>query len=168
MEASSIDSASPRNWLRLFALAGASFAMGTEAYVYVGHLSALSRDLGVGIAEAGLLAAAFAITYAISAPVLAATLARIDRRTMIVAGLFGIGLFNLAAAATPNFAILLCLRIACGLAAGLVGPSSSTVAAMLAPPDKRGRAMAVVLAGLTLAFVLGIPLGSVIGAIGGW
>jgi len=84
---------------------------------------------------------------------------------MIVGGLAGIGLLNLAAAATPSFAVLLLLRIACSLAAALVGPTSSTVAAMLAPPDKRGRAMAVVLAGLTLAFIVGIPLGS---AIGGW
>jgi len=82
---------------------------------------------------------------------------------MIVGGLAGIGLLNLAAAATPSFAVLLLLRIACSLAAALVGPTSSTVAAMLAPPDKRGRAMAVVLAGLTLAFIVGIPLGSAIG-----
>lgn len=153
---------------RLFVLAFTSFATGTEAYVYVGHLDALSRDLGIGIAQAGLLAASFAITYAVSAPVLAALLARVDRRTLIVTGLFGVGLFNLVAAATPNFAVLLALRIACGLAAGLVGPASSAVAAVLAPPERRGRALAVVLAGLTLAFILGIPLGSVVGAVGGW
>jgi MFS transporter, DHA1 family, inner membrane transport protein len=153
---------------QLFALAGASFAIGTEAYVYVGHLGALSRDLQVGIAQAGMLAAAFAVTYAVSAPISAALLARADRRTLIVVGLMGVGLLNLAAALTPNFAFLMIMRIGCGLAAGLVGPASSAVAATLAPPEQRGQAMAVVLAGLTLAFILGIPLGSVIGAIGGW
>lgn len=153
---------------RLATLAFAAFATGTESYVYAGHLGALAHELEIGLAEAGMLAASFALTYALSAPILASMLARIDRRTLIVAGLFGIGMFNLAAAASPNFAVLLALRVACGLAAGLVGPASSAVAATLAPPDRRGQAMAVVMAGLTLAFILGIPLGSVIGAAGGW
>lgn len=153
---------------RILVLAAASFAMGTEAYVYVGHLEPLSRDLGIGIAQAGMLAASFAITYAISAPLIASLTSRIDRRRLIVTGLGAIGILNLAAAFAPSFLALLSLRIACGLAAALVGPAASAAAAALAPPARRGRAMVVVLAGMTLAFILGIPLGSVVGAYAGW
>lgn len=153
---------------RVPVLALASFAMGTEAYVYVGHLGALSADLGVTIAEAGLLATVFALTYAVAAPILSSLVAALDRRTVIAWGLAAIGTLNALAALAPGFETLVALRFACGLAAALVGPAASAAAAALAPPMRRGRAMAVVLAGMTLAFILGIPLGSVVGAFGGW
>lgn len=159
---------SRRTKTQLVVLAFAGFAMGTEAYVYVGHLGALANELEIGIPEAGLLAASFAVTYALTAPILAALLARMDRRTMIVIGLAAIGAFDIAASLAPSFLLLVALRIPCGLASGLVGPPSSAMAAALAPPERRGRAMAVVLAGMTLAFILGIPAGSLVGAVGGW
>jgi DHA1 family inner membrane transport protein len=153
---------------RIPVLAAASFAMGTEAYVYAGHLGSLARDVGQPVAAAGQLATAFALTYALTAPVVAGLVARFDRRTMILAGLVLIGILNLAASAAPSMPVLLAIRVACGLAAGLVGPISSLAAAELASPAERGKAMAVVLAGMTLAFVLGIPVGSVIGDVAGW
>lgn len=153
---------------RVPVLALASFAMGTEAYVYVGHLGTLSADLGVTIAEAGLLATVFALTYAVAAPILSSLAAALGRRTVVVWGLAAIGALNALTALTPSFETLLALRFGCGLAAALVGPAASAAAAALAPPERRGRAMAVVLAGMTLAFILGIPLGSVVGAFDGW
>lgn len=153
---------------RIFVLALASFAMGTEAYVYAGHLEALAQELGRPIAAAGQLATAFALTYAITAPVVAGLVAHVGRRTVLVAGLVLIGGLNLAGAASPSLGALVVVRILCGLAAGLVGPISSIAAAELAPPERRGQAMAVVLGGMTLAFVLGIPTGSVIGDLAGW
>ncbi len=108
------------------------------------------------------------MTYALSAPFVAGIVARFDRRTILTLGLSLIGVINLLAAAAPSLGILIGLRIIAGLAAGLVGPISSVAAAELAPPEMRGKAMAIVLAGMTLAFVLGIPMGSVIGDLGGW
>jgi DHA1 family inner membrane transport protein len=87
---------------------------------------------------------------------------------VIVVGLLLLGGLNLVAAMSPTFSGLVAVRILCGLAAGLVGPISSVAAAELAPPERRGQAMAVVLGGMTLAFVLGIPSGSVIGDLAGW
>jgi DHA1 family inner membrane transport protein len=153
---------------RIPVLAAASFAMGTEAYVYAGHLESLARDVGQPVAAAGQLATAFALTYALTAPVVAGLVARFDRRTMILAGLVLIGALNLAASVASSMPVLLAIRIACGLAAGLVGPISSLAAAELAAPEERGKAMAVVLGGMTIAFVLGIPAGSVIGDLTGW
>lgn len=153
---------------RILVLALASFAMATETYVYAGHLASLAQDLEVSLGAAGQLATVFAVTYAISAPLLSSQLAGIDRRRVILLGLGAIAALNLLAAVMPSFSGLIVIRILCGLAAGVVGPAASAAAAALAPPERRGRAMAVVLAGVTLAFVLGIPLGSVAGAFGGW
>jgi MFS transporter, DHA1 family, inner membrane transport protein len=153
---------------RIAVLALASFAMGTEAFVYAGHLEALATDLGRSVAAAGQLATAFAATCALTAPLVAGAVAHLQRRAVLVAGLSLIGALNLLAALAPSLEILIALRIACGLSAGLVGPIASLAAAELAPPEQRGKAMGVVLAGMTLAFVLGIPLGSVIGDVAGW
>ncbi len=153
---------------RIYLLAAASFATGTEAYVYAGHLSDLAADLGSLVATAGQLATAFALTYALSAPIIAGLAGAYGRRRVMVTGLVLIGCLNLIAAFATSFAALIAIRFACGLAAGLVGPISTLAAAELAPPEQRGRAMAVVLAGITLAFVLGIPIGSVIGDFAGW
>ncbi len=152
----------------IFVLALASFATGTEAYVYAGHLEALAEDLDQPIAAAGQLATAFAFTYAITAPMIAGLVAHLGRRPVIVAGLALLGGLNLLAAVSPTFWGLIVLRILCGLAAGLVGPISSVAAAELAPPERRGQAMAIVFGGMTLAFVLGIPAGSAIGDLAGW
>ena len=153
---------------RILILALASFATGTEAYVYAGHLAPLAAELGVEVSTAGQLASAFAITYALAAPPIAGLLAAVERRRLILVGLVLIGALNLAATAVPSFGLLLAIRVLCGLAASLVGPTASAAAAALAGPEHRGRAMAAVLAGLTLSFVLGIPLGSVVGEWFGW
>lgn len=153
---------------RIVVLALANFAMGTEAYVYAGHLEALARDLATPIASAGQLAAAFALTAAISGPFVAAAVARFDRRAMITTGLMLIGGLNLVMAVLPTFEGLIVLRVLCGLAASLVGPISSVAVAELTTPENRGKAMALTLAGVTLAFVLGVPAGSVIGDYAGW
>lgn len=153
---------------RIFILAAASFATGTEAYVYAGHLATLAADLGKPVATAGQLASTFALTYALTAPFMAGFAGRFARRGVMVTGLVLIGLLNCLAALANSFEMLIAIRFACGLAAGLVGPITSLAAVELAPPEQRGRAMAVVLSGITLAFVLGIPTGSVIGDFAGW
>jgi len=164
----SIEIKSNRLPLPVVMLALATFALGTEAYVYAGHLGALAAELGVGVAAAGQLATAFALTYALAAPVVAGLLARFDRRSVLLGGLGALAALNLAAAFAPTLEVLIALRIACGVAAGAVGPIASAAAAEIAPPHLRGRAMAIVLAGMTAAFVLGIPMGSVVGEFAGW
>lgn len=153
---------------RIIVLALANFAMGTEAFVYAGHLDSLAKDLATPVAAAGQLAAAFALTAAFTGPVVAGMVARFDRRTMIVLGLGLISVFNLLMAITPAFEGLIGLRVLCGLAAGLVGPISAVAVAEITTPENRGKAMALTLAGVTLAFVLGVPVGSVIGDFAGW
>ena len=152
----------------IFLLTFASFATGTEAYVYTAHLQTLANDMGVSLVEAGQLASVFAITCAITAPIISNLTASVARKLTIALGLFFIGVLNIAAAYAASFEALVAIRIACGLAAGLVGPASSAFAAELAPPEKRAQAMALVLTGMTLAFILGIPTGSIVGDYFGW
>lgn len=151
---------------RIWLLTFAQFAAATGAYAFTGLLAPLAADLGVSLATAGQLAAAYALTYALAGPPAAALTARMDRRTLLVAGLVAVGLLNLATAAAPDFTTALALRVATGLAVTLVLPG--VAAAMLAPPEKRAQALALVLAGLTLAFSFGIPLGTAIGGVLGW
>jgi DHA1 family inner membrane transport protein len=151
---------------RIWLLAGAQFASATGAYAFTGLLAPLAADLGISLATAGQLAAAYAITYALAGAPAAALTARVDRRTLLVIGLALVGLLNLATAFAPDFTSALVLRVAAGAAVTLVLPG--VAASMIAPPQQRAKAMALVLSGLTVAFSFGIPLGTAIGGWFGW
>ncbi|WP_203074087.1 MFS transporter [Falsiroseomonas ponticola] len=151
---------------RIWLLTAAQFASATGAYAFTGLLANLAADLGVSLATAGQLAAAYALTYAITGAPVAALTARLDRRAMLVWGLGLVAVLNIATAFATDFTLALALRVAAGLAVTLVMPG--VAASMLVPPEQRGRAIAIVLSGLTLAFSLGIPLGTAIGGVVGW
>jgi DHA1 family inner membrane transport protein len=85
-----------------------------------------------------------------------------------VAALSALALVNAASAIAPSFAVLLALRLASGVATAFVGALATVSAAALVPPELRGRAFAVVMGGLTVAFVIGVPLGSAVGGSFGW
>lgn len=151
---------------RIWLLTAAQFASATGAYAFTGLLARLAADLGVTLATAGLLAAAYALTYAITGAPVAALTARLDRRAMLVWGLGLVAVLNIATAFATDFTTAIMLRVAAGLAVTLVMPG--VAASVLVPPEQRGRAIAIVLSGLTLAFSLGIPLGTAIGGFVGW
>ncbi|MBY0332486.1 MAG: MFS transporter [Acetobacteraceae bacterium] len=149
-------------------LAAASFATGTQTYVFAGLLGEMASELGVGIGAAGQLATAYAVTFALAAPLLGGLLAARERRGVLLAALLAVAGLNLAAALAMGFAALLGLRIAVGVAAAAVTPIASAAAIALVPPAQRGRALAMVSSGMVVAFILGIPLGSAIGGLFGW
>lgn len=149
-------------------LALATFAAATQTLVFVGVLADLAEALGVSVAVAGQLTSAFALTFAVSAPLTASLLAGTERRGLLVFGLLAVSVLNLGAAVAPSFEILLGLRVGAALAGTLVAPVALSAAAALAPPERRGAALATVLAGFTLAFTLGIPVGSALGGAFGW
>jgi DHA1 family inner membrane transport protein len=151
---------------RVWLLTAAQFASATGAYAFTGQLAGLATELGVSVATAGQLSAAYALTYAVAGTPAAALTARMDRRGLLVAGLALVGLLNLATAFVQDFAVALALRVLAGLAVTLVLPG--VAASMLVPAPQRAKAMALVLAGLTFAFSFGIPLGTAIGGALGW
>ena len=152
----------------LLALAAATFAIGTQTYVFAGLLADMARDFGVPLGAAGQVATAFSATFALAAPLAAGLAARRERRAVLSAALLATAVCNLLAALAPGFAALIGLRIAAALAAAFVTPIASATAVLLVPPERRGKALAVVMSGLTVAFTLGIPLGSAVGGWFGW
>jgi MFS transporter, DHA1 family, inner membrane transport protein len=149
-------------------LAGGTFALGTDAFVISGLLPEVGSGLGVGTAAAGLLITIFSATYALSAPVLAVLTGRIERRRLLLFALGSFVVANVLAALAPSYSIMIIARILAALAAAAFTPAANVVAAGIAKPEERGRALATVLGGLTLAGALGVPLGMLVGAVSNW
>jgi len=153
---------------RIAALTLVTFAFGSAAFIFAGILETMAADLGVSTAVAGQLQTAYVLTGALLGPVLAWRLGHLDRRLLVMVGLAGALVLHLACAGASSFAVLLPLRALAGLTGALAIPGATVSAAALAPPERRGSAMAMVSAGMTLAFVFGVPMGSVVGATFGW
>jgi predicted MFS family arabinose efflux permease len=153
---------------RIFVLTLVTFAFGSGAFIFAGMLETLAADLHVTTAVAGQLQTAFVLTSAVLGPVAAWMFGRVDRKFMVIAGLSLSLALHIACSLAPNFGSLLILRAFAGLAGAMSGPAASVAAASLAPPERRGSALAMVSGGMTLAFVVGIPIGSVIGNIFDW
>lgn len=154
--------------MSLFWLALTAFAIGTEAFVIAGLLPVIASDVHITLVATGQLVTAYAFTYAIGSPVFAVLFNNVDRKlTLILAlGLFIAG--NFAAATANGFAVLLISRMVMAIGAGLAMPTALAVAVAVASPERRGRAIAFVTSGLTVATVLGVPLGTMIGNGLGW
>jgi DHA1 family inner membrane transport protein len=152
----------------VFSLAVSTFAIGTTEFVIVGIIPSVASDLQVSVPSAGLLVSLYALTITISAPLLTALTGRIDRRKLVVwlMALFLVG--NLAAALAPGFLTLLAARIVTAAAHAVFFSVGATVASSLVPREKASGAVAVMFGGLTVAMVLGVPIGSWIGEAFSW
>lgn len=144
------------------------FAIGTDDLVIAGLLPDIARDLGVGLPAAGQLVTVFSLTYAVAAPPLAVATARLPRRALVLGGLGLFALANLVTALAPSYTVLLALRVLTALVAATVTPAAFSMAARLSPPERTGRAMGAVAAGLTAALFLGVPVGTLLGSAFGW
>ena len=147
---------------RVYLLSAGAFAVGTSAYVVSGMLSAVATELGVSVTAAGQLTTAFALAYALGAPLLAVLAGRWERRTLLVVALLAAGAGNALAALAPNYPLLLLARVVAAFGAAAFTPAATLVATQLSPPERRGRAVAAVFSGLTLALVVGVPAGSLL------
>ncbi|QIN84287.1 MFS transporter [Rubrobacter tropicus] len=154
--------------LRLLVLALGTFALGTGSFVFAGLLEGVARDLSVSVGAAGNLVTVFAVTYAVSSPVLVTLAGGVAPRRILVAAMAVFALANAAAVFAPTFGLLLACRVLAAFGAAVFTPTALAVAAGLAPPEGRGRAISFITGGLTVSFVLGIPLGSIIGTYAGW
>jgi len=149
-------------------LSWGTFALGTDAFVISGVLPQIEGDLGVGLGAAGRLVTVFSVTYALGAPVLAVLTARWSRRRVLLSAMTAFVAANVVSAAAPTFATLMCGRVLAAMTAALFTPAASATAATIVAPEERGRALASVLGGLTIANALGVPLGTWIGQDLGW
>ena len=153
---------------RLLVLALGMFALGTDSYVVAGVLPEISRAFGVSVGAAGQMTTVYSVTFALLAPVIAAIAASVPRKNMLLAGAAIFVISNLATAVAPTFGVALLTRAFAGLGAAMFSPTATGSAAMLVPAERRGFALSVVVAGLTLSTALGSPVGAVIGGLGDW
>ena len=144
-------------------LALATFAVGTDAFVIAGLLPAIAGDFEVSIPAAGQLVTVFALTLAVAAPVLSWLLSSLDRRKALQLALLVFIVGNVATALSPTYALALAARVFTALGAATITATASSAAVAIAPGERRGRAMAAVIGGLTLSTALGMPLGNLIG-----
>ncbi|UTP40310.1 MFS transporter [Phenylobacterium sp. LH3H17] len=128
----------------------------------------MAADLGVATGTVGQLQTVYVLTAALAGPPLAMMLGRRERKSILLLALAASIVFSLLCSFAANFSQLMGLRAVLGGVAALAGPGAATMAASLVPPEKRGSAMATVTGGMTIAFLLGIPMGSVVGSAFGW
>ncbi|WP_329124926.1 MFS transporter [Streptomyces sp. NBC_01353] len=148
---------------RLLPLALATFAVGTDGNVIAGLLPSIAADLEVSTPAAGQLVTAFALTLALSAPLMGALTSALDRRSALLIALTVFVIGNAVTALGTSYEVVMVSRIVTAVGAGIITAAASSTAAAIAPPERRGRALAFVLGGLTLATALGLPLGTLIG-----
>ncbi|MDX5629148.1 MULTISPECIES: MFS transporter [unclassified Brenneria] len=152
----------------IWALAVTAFAIGVAEFIVVGVLPAIARDFNVPLSTAGGLVGIYALALAVGTPVVVLTLARLPRKPVML-GLIAVFLAgNILSALAADYAMLLAGRILTAVAHGSFFAIGATVAARLAPAGQASRAIALMFAGLTLAMVIGVPLGSLIGNGIGW
>ncbi|WP_324197124.1 MFS transporter [Streptomyces sp. NRRL B-1677] len=153
---------------RLVILAMGTFVLGVDGFVLPGLLPEISSDLSVSTTTAGQLTTAFAIAYAIGSPVIATLTGRMDRRAVIGVGMVAFLIGMVLQAGGPTYEVVLVGRVVAALGAAAFQANAFAVAGVLAPPEKRSRAFAVIGAGSSLAAVLGVPFGLLIGQLWGW
>lgn len=153
--------------LPLLALAAASFGIGTTEFVIMGLLPDVARDLRVSIPAAGMLVSGYAIGVTVGAPLVAMATAAMPRKTALL-GLMAIFILgNLGCALAPSYALLMVARVVTAFSHGSFFGIGSVVAAELMP-RRRAQAIALMFTGLTLANVLGVPFGTILGQAAGW
>ncbi|MFJ7491089.1 Cmx/CmrA family chloramphenicol efflux MFS transporter [Streptomyces sp. NPDC097727] len=154
--------------LAVYILGLSVFALGTSEFMLSGLLPPIADDMNVSIPRAGLLISAFAIGMVIGAPLLAVATLRLPRRTTLIALISVFGLGQVAGALAPTYEVLFASRVVSAFACAGFWAVGAAVAIAMVPVNARARAMAVMIGGLSIANVLGVPLGAFLGENLGW
>ncbi|MEU0088197.1 Cmx/CmrA family chloramphenicol efflux MFS transporter [Streptomyces sp. NPDC006274] len=154
--------------LAVYILGLSVFALGTSEFMLSGLLPPIARDMDVSIPQAGLLTSAFAVGMVVGAPLLAVATLRLPRRTTLITliSIFGVG--QVAGALAPTYEVLFASRVISALACAGFWAVGAAVAIAMVPVNQRARAMAVMIGGLSIANVLGVPAGAFLGEHLGW
>jgi predicted MFS family arabinose efflux permease len=152
----------------LIALGFGNFVIGTGTLIVPGMLPQLAEGLDVSLPIAGQLVTAFAAAVCLGAPLLAGVTSRLDRRALLVAMQLVFVAGHLGAALVSSFWPMLAVRVLTSVGAALFTAQAASAAALLVPAEQRGRAIAFVFLGWSIASVAGLPLGAYVAAVWGW
>ena len=152
----------------LYLLALVVFAMGTSEFMLAGLVPDISAYFAVSVGTAGLLTSAFAAGMVIGAPAMAALTRRLPVKATLLGCVIVFALSHVVGALTPDFTVLFITRvIAAVVNAGFLAVALGAATKLVAP-DAKGRAVAILLAGTTVATVAGVPAGTLLGTALGW
>ncbi|TAX05549.1 MULTISPECIES: MFS transporter [Rhizobium] len=151
-----------------YIMALGTFAIGTEGFMIVPLLPEMGEDLSLPVSELGSLVTVFTLTLAITSPLLTILFGRVDRKRLLVLTMAAFALANLVAWASQGYWGIFSARVLLAMAAGLYTPNANALMGALVVPEKRGRALAILNGGLTIAIAIGLPIGSLVGNTLGW
>lgn len=149
-------------------LAAGQFALVTSVFMLTGILPEIATDFGVGIGRMGYAIAAFSLTYAIASPLLAVATSRFGARVILITCLLVFAAANVAATLVTDFTFLLIARVVAAAADGLYAATACALVAQSAPPERKGFMLALVNLGVTLAFLVGVPLTTYLAELFRW
>ncbi|SFQ70013.1 Predicted arabinose efflux permease, MFS family [Amycolatopsis arida] len=157
-----------RTRLVLIVLFLGTFILGTAELIVPGMLNLMAADLDVSIPAAGMLVTANALGLALGGPVLTALTIRLPKRTILSGALSLFLVANLVLVLTDDYSLFLVARVLAGAAQGLAIAAALEVGTSIVPPERMGRAIAVVISGFSVSAALGVPLGTLAGQSLGW
>ncbi|MCT1552015.1 Cmx/CmrA family chloramphenicol efflux MFS transporter [Brevibacterium casei] len=158
----------PRVPAQVYLLAAAIFCLGTSEFMIAGLLEPISADLGISIPQAGLLITGFAVGMIVGAPAMALLTLRLPRRATMIITIVAFSALHILGALAPNYPILMLSRVLSAVACGGFWAVAAVHTTRIAPVQVRGRALASLVGGLTVANLVGVPMGAWIGAQFGW
>ncbi|MEV6057225.1 MFS transporter [Streptomyces sp. NPDC052107] len=160
--------AGPLPWSGLLALSCAAFTAVMTELLPAGLLPAMAHPLDVAESRIGFLVTAYAAASFLAAVPLTAALRGLPRRPVLCAALLGFAVSNTLVALSSSYALTFAARLLAGAMGGTLWAMLTGCAARMVPAGRRGRAIAIVLAGITLAMSLGVPAGSALAGAVGW
>ncbi|WP_026876805.1 Cmx/CmrA family chloramphenicol efflux MFS transporter [Jiangella gansuensis] len=152
----------------VYVLGSSIFVLGTTEFMIAGLLPTIATDLDVSIPDAGLLISGFAIGMTIGAPVMAVATLRLPRKATLLAAAAVFLAGHVVAALAPTYELLMAARVVTAVATGAFWAVAAVVTVRISPPGTTARALAVLVGGLTLSNVLGVPAGTWVGQQLGW
>ncbi|MFI6798396.1 MFS transporter [Streptosporangium canum] len=168
MTMTDVSVATRARWLAVSSVAMGTFTIVTSEMLPVGLLTSIAATLEVSEGTAGLMMSAPGLVAAVSAPVLAITTRRLDRRVMLLGLMALLAVANLAGAFAPNYPVMLAARVLTGVSIGGFWAFAAGLGPRLVPEGSVGRATSIILAGVSVASVLGVPTATFISSFAGW
>ena len=159
---------SPNLAMAIIALAMGGVGIGVTEFTMMGLLKEVEAGLGVSTPEAGHLISAYALGVVVGAPLLAAVGAKLPRKHLALGLMFFFTVANLVSFIAPDYGTMLASRFAAGLPHGAFFGVAAVIAASLVPPSRRGWAISMVMAGLSISNVVGVPFATWMGQTYGW